>query len=53
MSKETEDIFKELGILEERTKKLDELPDETEVDPKEVGNWITIIGRALLAIFRP
>lgn len=47
-----EDVLRQIGVLNEATAHLEELEPEEKVEPEEVGKWITIIGRALAAIFK-
>jgi hypothetical protein len=47
-----EQVVQQIGVLNEATDQLkEECPDE-KVEPEEVGRWITVIGRALAAIFK-
>ncbi len=48
-----DDVMTQIGVLGERSEGLKDPSDEAEADPEEVGRWITTIGRALLAIFKP
>lgn len=49
-----DEVIKSIGALEEASSQLDvEDCDEVEIDPEEAGKWITAIGKALLAIFKP
>lgn len=45
-------IAEQIGALKQLVKGLKKPNDEEEVDPEEVGKWITVIGKALLAIFK-
>ena len=47
-----DEIMKQIGVLEERSGELENVADEINADPEEVGKWITVIGKALLAIFK-
>lgn len=47
------EVLKQVGVLEEAAKDLKQHKKERGVDPDEVGTWITAIGKALLAIFKP
>ena len=46
------EVMKAVGELKQRTRNLDKVNSETDSDAKEIGSWITIIGKALLAIFK-
>ena len=46
-------LMKAVGALEGATADLkSEQAKSCKTDPNEVGNWITIIGKALLSIFK-
>ena len=46
-------VMKAVGVLEGATADLtSEQSKSCKTDPNEVGNWITIIGKALLSIFK-
>lgn len=47
-----DEVMKSIGELKQVTKDLEEATKESETDPEEVGNWITTIGKAILAIFK-
>jgi hypothetical protein len=47
-----DDVVKQIGVLTEATDHLEQIPPEETVEPEEVGRWITVIGRALAAIFK-
>lgn len=47
-----DEVVKQIGVLEEATDHLEQIPVEETVEPEEVGRWITVIGRALAAIFK-
>ena len=47
-----DEVVKQIGVLTEATDHLEEIPHEEAVEPEEVGRWITVIGRALAAIFK-
>lgn len=48
------DVSEKIGTLNEATKQLEESIDEDcELDAEETGKWVTAIGKALLAIFKP
>ena len=47
------DVMHAVGRLDEATDHLDDDPPEDTVDPVTVGQWITVIGKAILAIFKP
>ena len=48
-----DEVMHQTGILDTAADHLSESTDNIEVDPDEVGHWITAIGKALLAIFKP
>ena len=59
MSQETEtnlnkgdDTMKAVGALESAVAALENDKSDCGVDKEEVGSWITILGRALLSIFK-
>jgi len=45
-------VMQQIGVLNEATDHLEELEPAEAVEPEEVGKWITVIGRALAAIFK-
>ncbi|MGE0175139.1 MAG: hypothetical protein AB7T49_20255 [Oligoflexales bacterium] len=45
-------VLQQIGVLNEATDHLEELDLVETVEPEEVGKWITVIGRALAAIFK-
>ena len=45
-------VLQQIGVLNEATDHLKGLDPVESVEPEEVGKWITIIGRALAAIFK-
>ncbi len=45
-------LMEDVGALKELTDLLTKEETECEEDKDEVGSWITIIGRALIAIFK-
>ncbi len=48
-----DEVMKAVGALESATTKLiSEQAKTCKVDPVEVGSWITLIGKALLSIFK-
>lgn len=48
-----DEVMHQVGILDQAAENLKEQDLEDEVDPEKVGNWITVIGKALMAIFKP
>ena len=46
-------VMKAVGALDQATQDLKDVNPGADVDPEEVGHWITAIGRALMAIFKP
>jgi len=47
-----EQVVQQIGVLNEATDQLKEECPVEKVEPEEVGRWITVIGRALAAIFK-
>jgi len=47
-----EQVVQQIGVLNEATSQLNEQCPVEKVEPEEVGRWITVIGRALAAIFK-
>lgn len=47
-----EQVLQQIGVLNEATDHLGEVCPVETVEPEEVGRWITVIGRALAAIFK-
>ena len=47
-----EQVVQQIGALNEATDQLNEECPVENVEPEEVGKWITVIGRALAAIFK-
>ena len=45
-------VLQHIGLLNEATDHLESLGPVEEVEPEEVGKWITVIGRAPAAIFK-
>ena len=45
-------VMKEVGKLDELTKELKEATEYEETDREGISEWITAIGKALLAIFK-
>ena len=52
ISNEGDQVMQQIGVLNEATDNLEELEPAEAVEPEEVGKWITVIGRALAAIFK-
>ena len=48
-----EEVVKQIGVLGERVEELKQIKHEIGIEPEDVGSWITVIGKALLAIFKP
>ena len=48
-----DNVMQHLGALNEATEHLKERVIHEDVDPETVGKWITLIGKAILAIFKP
>lgn len=47
-----EQVVQQIGALSEAADQLNEECPVENVEPEEVGRWITVIGRALAAIFK-
>jgi len=47
-----EQVVHQIGVLNEATDHLEKLGPVETVETEEVGRWITVIGRALAAIFK-
>ncbi len=47
-----EEVLKHIGALKESTEALNEITQETNEEQMEVAGWITLIGKALLSIFK-
>ena len=48
-----DEVMRSIGSLDELADNFEDEDFQDEVDPKTVGSWITIVGRAILAIFKP
>jgi hypothetical protein len=48
-----DEVMRAIGELDGSGQALGADGDCDEVDPEEVGRWMTAIGKALLAIFKP
>ena len=46
------EVLTEVGALTELTRELTKDNSDCDTEKDEVGSWITVIGRALFAIFR-
>ena len=46
-------IAEQTGILNGATSALDDSQNCDNVDPETVGTWITVVGKAIIAIFKP
>lgn len=47
-----DEVMKQTGILKEATDLLKDLSQNDKADKEEVGSWLTILGKAILAIFK-
>lgn len=47
-----ENVLQQIGALNEATDHLEKSDPVETVEPEEVGKWITVIGRAIAAIFK-
>ncbi len=45
-------VAEQIGALKQLAKNLKQPTDGEDIDPEEVGKWITVIGKALLAVFK-
>lgn len=48
-----DEVMRRIGSLDDAAENFEDEDLREEVDPEKVGNWVTVIGRALLAIFKP
>ena len=48
-----DEVMRQAGVLDQASENLEGQDLDDEVDPEKVGNWITVIGKALMAIFKP
>ena len=48
-----DELMKQIGVLGDHVEELGKVKQEMDLEPEEVGTWITAIGKALLAIFKP
>lgn len=46
-------VMKAVGALDQATEELKGGGVKDDIEPEEVGHWITTIGKALMAIFKP
>ncbi len=46
-------VMEQTGILNGATRALDDSQNCDNVDPETVGTWITVVGKAIIAIFKP
>ena len=46
-------VMHAIGKLDEAASQLDMSATADEVEPEAVAKWITVIGKAILAIFKP
>ena len=51
--KDGDEVMKQIGVLGDHVEELGKIKHEVDLEPEEVGTWITAIGKALLAIFKP
>lgn len=47
-----DDVMQAVGELKRLTHDLKEATKGNDVDPEEIGSWLTTIGKAILAIFK-
>lgn len=52
LNSQNDDLMKEVGKLDLLTKELKEATEEEEEDRQDISDWITSIGKAILAIFK-
>ena len=48
-----DEVMRRIGSLDDAAEHFEDENLQREVDPEKVGSWITVIGRAILAIFKP
>ena len=48
-----DEVMRRIGSLDDAADNVEGEDLQEEVDPEKVGSWITVIGRAILAIFKP
>ena len=48
-----DEVMRQAGVLDQASENLEEQVLNDEVDPEKVGSWITVIGQAIMAIFKP
>lgn len=46
------EVMKAIGRLDEATKKAKDDKNSCETSEDEIGSWLTVIGKAILAIFK-
>ena len=46
------EIMRQVGTLDEQSDGLGDLADPADIDKEEVASWITLIGKAIFAIFK-
>jgi len=46
------EVAEQIGALKQLAKNLKQVNGGEDVDAEEVGKWITVIGKALLAVFK-
>lgn len=51
-SQKGDEVMKQTGMLKEASDLLKDLSKNDRDDKEEIGSWLTILGRALLAIFK-
>jgi hypothetical protein len=48
-----DEVMRQAGVLDQASENLKGQDLNDEVDPEKVVSWITVIGKALMAIFKP
>lgn len=48
-----DEVMRQAGVLDQASENLEGQDLDEGVDPEKVGNWITVIGKAIMAIFKP
>lgn len=52
LNEKGDEVMKQTGILKEATDLLKDLSQNDKDHKEEVGSWLTILGKAILAIFK-
>lgn len=52
LNEKGDEVMKQSGVLKQATDLLNELSKDDKENKEEIGSWLTILGRALLAVFK-